>query len=175
MALKQKRLIKEMGEYHEDIERIEEKRDRTIEIGNGLKADLEQLDMVSGAVGEMELPESVKKCLLRDIQTEIRKFEKIYRDNVEKPMEESEKELESIEANIEEIINEAVEAKSKLEAASKIQSSELVSLGDLGKAEAEKTEIDFKNLINEAKQKQTAQREQFSRQRAETLRRNLNS
>lgn len=175
MTGKSKRKVKEIGEYHEDIERIEEKRNTNFEIGNGLKGDLEQLDIVADAVGEMELPESIKKQLLRNIQEEIRKLEKIYRDDVEKPMEESEKELETIENNIEEIINEAVEAKSKLDAASKIQSSELAGSLNLGNDEIEKNRQDFENLMNDVKQKQEAQREMFNRQRAEVLRRNLNS
>lgn len=166
---------KELGEYHEDVERIEERRNKNLEIGNGLKEDLEQLDMVADAIGEMELPESIKKQLLRSIQEEIHKFEKIYRDDVEKPMEESEKELETIENNIEEIINEAIEAKSKLDTASKIQSSEVAGAVDLGNDELEKSRSDFEKLMNDTKQKQAAQRELFNRQRTEALRRNLNS
>jgi len=175
MAVKSMRKVMEIGEFHGEIERVEQQKNKLIDIGNGLKNDLEQMEITENAIKDMDLPESIKTELINNIKSEEKRLEKIYQDDVETPMEGSEKELESIKVNIQEIMNETAEAKKKLDEASQIQSSEIAGSLNLGNNQLEKSRKEFENMMNELTQKQAAQREMFSKQRAEVLRRNLNS
>lgn len=175
MGAKSMRKVMEIGEFHGEIERVEQQQNKLIDIGNGLKNDLEQMEITEDAIKDLNLPESIKTELINNIKSEEKRLEKIYQDDVESPMEGTEKELESIKENIQEIMNEAAEAKMKLDGASQIQSSAIVGSLNLGNEQLEKSRKEFEDMMNELTQKQAAQREMFSKQRAEVLRRNLNS
>lgn len=164
---------KEIGEYSREIKNLEGKKEGLVELGNGLKADLEQLDMAYQAISEMEIPESTKKILLSDFKKEVQRLQNIYKDDVENPMEGADKELEMIKVNVGELIKETQDAGEKVKNASQIQSSKLAGQLDLGEEELNKSKEAFEKMMEETRQRQAAQRDMFSKQKAEVLRHNL--